>query len=392
MRKYLAYLKGDPVIWMITLLMLSFSLVTVYSFVPILVKIEGGTPFYYLFKHFIYVLIGFFSIYFIHKVNPKYISQIAKFSYYLAIALLIFTIFFGSKVNDAGRWIKIPFIGLTFQSSDFAKLALFLYLSKILVKKKELLNDWRQGIVPLMIPIVVICGLIFKDNLSTAAMLFSLSMFVLFIGKVPITKLLTMAGVGVLGLLIVIGIHKMLPDLNVLPRYETWENRISNKIGSDDGTIENAQALNAKLAIHNGRLFGQGVGDGKLKQYLPEAYADFYYASFVEEFGSISALILLMLYMILLFRIIRIGLHTDNLFETYVCLAIGLHLLSQASINMLVCTGFLPVTGQNMPFLAMGGSALIMACVSIGVIQSFAAKQSNSNNAFEIKEDSENDK
>jgi cell division protein FtsW len=392
MRKYLAYLKGDPVIWMITLLMLSFSLVTVYSFVPILVKIEGGTPFYYLFKHFIYVLIGFFSIYFIHKVNPKYISQIAKFSYYLAIALLIFTIFFGSKVNDAGRWIKIPFIGLTFQSSDFAKLALFLYLSKILVKKKELLNDWRQGIVPLMIPIVVICGLIFKDNLSTAAMLFSLSMFVLFIGKVPITKLLTMAGVGVLGLLIVIGIHKMVPDLNLLPRYETWENRISNKIGPDDGTIENAQALNAKLAIHNGRLFGQGVGDGKLKQYLPEAYADFYYASFVEEFGSISALILLMLYMILLFRIIRIGLHTDNLFETYVCLAIGLHLLSQASINMLVCTGFLPVTGQNMPFLAMGGSALIMACVSIGVIQSFAAKQSNSNNAFEIKEDSENDK
>jgi cell division protein FtsW len=360
--------------------------------VPILVKIEGGTPFYYLFKHFIYVLIGFFSIYFIHKVNPKYISQIAKFSYYLAIALLIFTIFFGSKVNDAGRWIKIPFIGLTFQSSDFAKLALFLYLSKILVKKKELLNDWRQGIVPLMIPIVVICGLIFKDNLSTAAMLFSLSMFVLFIGKVPITKLLTMAGVGLLGLLIVIGIHKMLPDLNVLPRYQTWENRISNKIGPDDGTIENAQALNAKLAIHNGRLFGQGVGDGKLKQYLPEAYADFYYASFVEEFGSISALILLMLYMILLFRIIRIGLHTDNLFETYVCLAIGLHLLSQASINMLVCTGFLPVTGQNMPFLAMGGSALIMACVSIGVIQSFAAKQSNSNNAFEIKEDSENDK
>ena len=392
MRKYLAYLKGDPVIWMITLLMLSFSLVTVYSFVPILVKIEGGTPFYYLFKHFIYVLIGFFSIYFIHKVNPKYISQIAKFTYYLAIALLIFTIFFGSKVNDAGRWIKIPFIGLTFQSSDFAKLALFLYLSKILVKKKELLNDWRQGIVPLMIPIVVICGLIFKDNLSTAAMLFSLSMFVLFIGKVPITKLLTMAGVGVLGLLIVMGIHKMLPELNVLPRYETWENRITNKIGSDDGTIENAQALNAKLAIHNGRLFGQGVGDGKLKQYLPEAYADFYYASFVEEFGSISALILLMLYMILLFRIIRIGLHTDNLFETYVCLAIGLHLLSQASINMLVCTGFLPVTGQNMPFLAMGGSALIMACVSIGVIQSFAAKQSNSNNAFEIKEDSENDK
>jgi cell division protein FtsW len=392
MRKYLTYLKGDPVIWMITLLMLAFSLVTVYSFVPILVKIEGGTPFYYLFKHFIYVLIGFFSIYFIHKVNPKYISQIAKFSYYLAIALLIFTIFFGSKVNDAGRWIKIPFIGLTFQSSDFAKLALFLYLSKILVKKKELLNDWKQGIVPLMIPIVVICGLIFKDNLSTAAMLFLLSMFVLFIGKVPITKLLTMAGVGVLGLLIVIGVHKLLPDINVLPRYQTWENRILNKIASDDGSIENAQAINAKLAIHNGSIFGQGVGDGKLKKYLPEAYADFYFASFVEEFGLVSALILVLLYLILLFRIIRIGLNSENLFETYVCLAIGLHLLSQASINMLVCTGFLPVTGQNMPFLAMGGSALIMACVSIGIVQSFAVKQSNNSSAFEMVAENGNDK
>lgn len=391
MRKYLTYLNGDPVIWMITLLMLAFSLVTVYSFVPILVKIEGGTPFYYLLKHFIYVLIGFFSIYFIHKIDPKYISQIAKFSYYLAIALLIFTIFFGAKVNDAGRWIKIPFIGLTFQSSDFAKLALFLYLSKILVKKKDLLNDWKQGIWPLMIPIIVICALIFKDNLSTSVMLFLLSMFLLFIGKVPIMKLFTIAGIGIFGIVILIAIHKILPDINLLPRYQTWENRISNKIGAEDGVIENAQALNAKLAIHNGSILGQGVGDGKLKKYLPEAYADFYFASFVEEFGLISALILVLLYMILLFRIIRIGLNAENLFETYVCLAIGLHLLSQASINMLVCTGFLPVTGQNMPFLAMGGSALIMACVSIGIIQSFAAKQSNKSSAFELVAENKND-
>lgn len=378
-------------IWVITLLMLAFSLVTVYSFVPILVKIEGGTPFHYLFKHFIYVLLGFFSIYFIHKVNPKYISQIAKFSYYIAILLLIFTLFFGAKVNDAGRWIKIPFIGLTFQSSDFAKLALFLYLSKILVKKKDVLNDWKQGIKPLMWPIVIICALIFKDNLSTSVMLFLLSMFILFIGKVPILKLVTIAGVGILGVGLLIGIHKLLPDINFLPRYQTWENRILNKVSADDGAVENAQALNAKLAIHNGKIFGQGVGDGKLKKFLPEAYADFYFASFVEEFGLFSALILIFLYLILLFRIIRIGLNSESLFETYVCLAIGLHLLSQASINMLVCTGFFPVTGQNMPFLAMGGSALIMACVSIGIVQSFAVKQSNSKSAFEIVTENKND-
>ena len=222
-------------------------------------------------------------------------------------------------------------------------------------------------------------------------MLFLLSMFILFIGKVPILKLLTIAAVGVLGIFLLIGAHKLVPDANLLPRYQTWENRIMNKMESDDGAIENAQALNAKLAIQNGSFFGQGVGDGKLKQFLPEAYADFYYASFVEEFGLFSAILLLMLYMILLFRIIRIGLNSDSLFETYVCLAIGLHLLSQASINMLVCTGVFPVTGQNMPFLAMGGSALIMACVSIGIVQSIAVKQSNSNSAFELKEDIKND-
>ncbi len=377
----LKYLKGDMVIWIITLLLLALSIVTVYSFVPILVKMEGLTPFHYLFKHFIYVVIGFSCIYFIHKVDPKYISQIAKFSYFFSIALLIFTFLFGKEINGAGRWVSIPVIGLTFQSSDLAKLALFLYLSKLLVRKKDKLNDWKEGIFPLMFPIVVICGLIFKDNLSTSALLFLLSMAVLFIGQVPLSKLFTMGMVGLGLLFLTIALHTAAPNLNILPRYETWKNRLTNKIGTDQNVLENAQALDARRAIHAGSWVGTGVGDGKLKEYIPEAYADFYYASFVEEFGSVSAVILVFLYMVLLFRIIRIALKADNLFETYVCMAIGLHLLAQASINMLVCTGVFPVTGQNMPFLAMGGSALIMACVSIGIIQAFAVKQ----NAGKIK-------
>ena len=292
LRSYLKYLKGDPVIWIITILMMSFSLVTVYSFVPILVKIEGGTPFQYLFKHFIYVLLGFASMFFIHRVDSKYISQLSKFSYYLAIALLLFTIFFGAKVNDAGRWIRIPFIGLTFQSSDFAKLALILYISRVLVKKKDLLNDWEKGIVPLMIPILVICGLILKDNFSTAAMLFLLSMAMLFIGRVPFLKLMTLAAGGIGLVALIIGIHVTVPQLNLLPRYDTWVSRFNQRIENDMGNIANAQANNAQLAIHNGSFIGQGVGDGKLKQYLPEAYADFYYASFVEEFGLFSSVFL----------------------------------------------------------------------------------------------------
>jgi len=232
-----------------------------------------------------------------------------------------------------------------------------------------------------MIPIVVICALIFKDNLSTALLLFALSMTVLFIGQVPLSKLFTMFGAGVLLLMLMVGIHTAFPEANILPRFETWKNRLTNKIGTEQNIVENAQALDARRAIHAGSWFGTGVGDGKLKEYIPEAYADFYYASFVEEFGFVFSFLLAFLYLILLYRIIRIGLRSTSLFETYVSLAIGLHLLSQVSINMLVCTGIFPVTGQNMPFLAMGGSALIMACVSIGIVQSFAVKQNQLNPA-----------
>lgn len=389
MREYLKYLKGDGVIWIITLLMLAFSLVSVYSFVPILVKIEGGTPFKYLFKHFVYVIIGFGVMFWIHRKDSKYISQLSKFGFYLAIGLLIFTFFFGTKVNDAGRWIKIPFVGLTFQSSDFAKLALIIYVSRLLVKKKDQLDSWKEGFWPVITPILVICGLIVKDNFSTAALLFAISLTLLFLGKVPIMKILTVIGGGIAALLLVIGLHKAAPDLNILPRYETWENRILNKMENDDDVLSNAQAMNAELAIYNGSIFGQGVGDGKLKEYLPEAYADFYYSSFVEEFGLLSAIFLMLLYLILLYRIIRIGLKSDRMFETYTCLGIGILLLTQASVNMLVCTGVFPVTGQNMPLLAMGGSALIMTCVAIGVVQSIAYRMEKGQkeetlNAFEV--------
>jgi cell division protein FtsW len=382
MSNVLKYLKGDRVIWIITLLMLAFSLVSVYSFVPILVKIEGGTPFKYLFKHLVYVLIGIAVMYWVHRKDPKYFSQLAKFGFYLAIGLLIFTFFFGTKVNGAGRWVQIPFVGLTFQSSDFAKLALVIYVSRMMVKKKDKLNDWREGFWPIIIPIILICGLIVKDNFSTAAILFAISLTLLFLGRVPILKILSVIGGGIALFLFIVLIHKAAPDLKLLPRLETWENRIFNKIHDDENIIENAQAQNAQLAIYNGRVrpesiafFGQGVGDGQLKEYLPEAYADFYYASFVEEFGPISAVIMILLYLILLYRVMRIGLNSDNLFDTYICIGIGVLMLSQAAVNMLVCTGMFPVTGQNMPMLAMGGSALIMACLEIGIIQSIARKQ-----------------
>lgn len=370
------YLKGDLVIWVLTLILLGFSLVSVYSFVPILVKMDGGTPIKYLFKHFIYIAIAVFAMYWIHKRDPRYISKYSKIIFYLGVGILIFTLFFGTKVNEAGRWIRIPFVGLTFQSSDFAKLALLIYLSRLLVKKEGNMKSWKEGFLPLLAPIVIVCGLIVKDNFSTAAILFLICFVLLFLGRVPFGKMFTVIVAGIGLFVLVIGVHKALPDLNILPRYETWVNRITNHSdGADIDAAGTLQAKNARLAIYVGGLTGQGVGDGKLKEFIPEAYADFFFASFVEEFGLFSAVLLVLFYLILLYRIMRIALKAEHLFETYLCLGIGILLLSQAAVNMMVCTGIFPVTGQNMPFLAMGGSAMIMACVGIGIVQAVAQRQ-----------------
>lgn len=392
MIKYFKYLKGDRVIWVITLLLLAFSLVSVYSFVPILVKMEGGTPFKYLFKHIVYVAIAFTTMFWIHKKNPIYFSKLARFSFYASIGLLIFTFFFGTKVNGAGRWIPIPFVGLTFQASDFAKLALIIYVSRLLAKKKDILNSWKQGFWPILIPIIVVCGLIVKDNFSTAAIMFFICLIILFLGKVPLVKIGSLVVGGILLFALVVATHKALPDFNLLPRYQTWENRILSRfdmkpeIADEIEVVDNAQAKNAELGIFNGGIFGQGPGDGKVKEYVPEAYADFYFASFVEEFGLTGAIILVMLYLILLYRMIKIALKSDKLFETYTVLGIGILLLSQATVNMLVCTGVFPVTGQNMPLLAMGGSALIMTCVGIGIVQSIATRQQTQEDKSEEKD------
>lgn len=376
MDKVFQYLKGDRVIWVITLLLMMFSLVTVYSFVPILVKVEGGTPFKYLFKHLIYVAIGLGVMYWAHRKDPRYVSLLSKFGFYLAVALLLFTLFFTEGVNQANRWVKVPFIGLTFQASDFARLALIVYVSRLLVKKKDILGNWKEGFLPVVVPIIIICGLIVKDNFSTAAILFSVSLAMLFLGRVPFSRIAALIGGGILALTMIVLVHKAAPQLNLLPRYTTWENRLFNHVEDKENVIENAQVANAQLAIYEGGpLLGRGPGKGKLKGFIPEAYADFYFASFVEEFGLMSAVILVLLYMILLYRIMRIGLNSNDLFETFVCIGIGMLILSQATVNMLVCTGIFPVTGQNMPLLAMGGSAMMMTCVSLGVVQSIARKQ-----------------
>jgi cell division protein FtsW len=371
------HLKGDKVIWILTLFLLGFSAITVYSFVPVLIRTNGGTPLGYLVKHLVYVVIGFFAMYWIHRQNPNGISRFSKVLFYMAIGLLIFTFFFGIKVNDAQRWIKIPVVSLTFQTSDFAKLAIVIYLSRLLVKKQNIMHSWKEAFLPMAFAVLIIVGLIVKDNFSTAALLMIICLALMFIGGVPWQKIggLILALVGLFA--IAVTLHKAFPEANMLNRYDTWEKRILTKAADEKVVLDNIQSMNAELAIHNGGLTGQGPGKGRLKLYTAEAYADFFYASFVEEFGLFGGLFLVFIYMILLFRIIRIGLKSERLFETYVAIGIGMIIMTQAAINMMVCTGIFPVTGQNMPILSLGGSALVMVCVSLGIIQSIARTQNS---------------
>ena len=330
-----------------------------------------------------YVFLGFGAMYWMHNKDPKYLQKSSKFIFYVAVALLIFTFFFGLRINDATRWVRVPIIGITFQSSDFAKYALIIFLAHRLSTRRDYFDSWKKSVFAFMLPIFVVCALIAKDNFSTAAILFLVSLLILFIAKFPFTKILGMVGAGIVSFGIVVLIHFAIPALNFLPRLDTWINRIFRAYSDHGPTVENMQAINAKLAIFNGGYTGVGVGNGELKRYIPEAYADFYYSSFVEEFGLIGAVILIFLYLILFYRIFRIGLNAKSLFETFVSIGIGIMLLAQVLVNMLVCTGIMPVTGQIMPFLAMGGSAMVMSCIALGIIQSIANKNNPKDNLSE---------
>lgn len=384
--------KGDKIIWMMLFFFILVSIISVYSFVPILVRIEGGTPFKYLFKHIVSIAISIFAMRYVLRFPPIFFKKIASIALYVSIALLVYTFFFGQKVNHAGRWITIPFISLTFQTSDIVKLALILYIAQVLDKKQEVLNSWKEAFVPLVIPIFIVFGFILKDNFSTAILVLLLSIALLYIGNYPIGKILSIFGIIIVMGSMAIVVHKSVPSLNILPRYETWENRIFNRFSEEakddpDYIINNAQAKNAELGIYNGGLIGQGLGNGKVKEFVPEAYADFYYASFVEEFGFFGAFFLLFFYFILFLRITRIALHTEKVYEKVIVFGIGIGMMAQALVNMFVCTGILPVTGQNMPLLAMGGSAMITAFVSIGIVQSIADKNSSKVNNSKMETD-----
>jgi cell division protein FtsW len=393
--KLFKYLGGDRNIWVLAFLLGILSVVSVFSFIPILVKVKGMSYSYLFFKHLFLLILGFGLMYVIHRIPSKIFSKLSKILLYVAIGLLVMTMFMGESVNGADRWLKIPFVPFSFQTSDLAKLALIIYLARQLSKRKGEFGDFATVFKHILLPVGITMFLILPSNLSTAVLVGVIALVMLIIAKFP-WKWIGFSGLAVAGLFsLLLLISSVAPE--ALPRVETWRNRIAAMF-QDKGEVdpmENMQANNALAAIKNGAI-PRGPGNGVLKHYIPEAYADFYFAALIEEGGILMAVVVIMLYMWLFFRFIKTGLGAESTFSTYMVIGIGIMMMSQVMVNMMVSTGLMPVTGQNMPLLSMGGTSAWFTCIAFGIVlgvsreQSKEDKKSKSDSGKnEIKEDLE---
>jgi cell division protein FtsW len=345
-----------------------FSLLAVYSSISSLAyKYTQGNTLYYLFKHGIMLFTGFFIMFLVHKVNYKYFSRLSQIAIWVAGALLILTLLLGVNINDASRWLRIPLINQNFQTSDFAKIALIVYVSRMMVVKREFRDSFRQGVLPVLIPVVVICALILPANFSTAALLFFVCFLMMFMGGIPIKYLFAIIASAGVFIALVFTISSAVP--NLFPRAETWKNRILNY---ESGESEaNYQVEHAMMAIHSGGLLPTGPGTGDSRNYLPHPYSDMIYAFIIEEYGTlIGGVGILLLYLIFLYRSIRVSMKCERDFGSLMVLGLSMLLGIQAFINMGVAVNLLPVTGQPLPLVSMGGTSIWFTCLAVGMILS----------------------
>lgn len=356
-------------IWMTAMILAVISLLAVYSSISSLAfKREGGSTLHFLMKHGLMLVTGGVIMYYASKVKYGMYSRLSRLAIGLVAGLLLLTLLLGSNINDASRWITIPFINQSFQTSDLAKVVLIVYIARVIGKQHDMEWTFRDVLLNLMIPVGVICGLILPANFSTAALLFLLCMIVMFIGEVPIKWLFAIVGLAVGSFMLLVMVNEAF-ELNVLPRVETWTNRVSN-FGGDDRNA-NYQVEHAKIAIASGGLLPNGPGSGNSRNWLPHPYSDMIYAFIIEEYGSIiGGLGLLLLYLILLFRAVKIASRCEKKFGSLVAVGLSLMMVLQAMINMAVAVNLVPVTGQPLPLVSMGGTSVWFTCLAIGIVLS----------------------
>jgi cell division protein FtsW len=362
------YIKGDKVIWTVVLLLSLLSILVVYSSVVALAyRYKNGDTGSYLIKHIFIVSSGIFLMYLIHKVKYTYFSRISQIAVVLAAPLLLYTLLKGVSAGDASRWLPIPGTSLTFQTSDFAKLALIAYVARILSIKQDVIKDFKQGFLPVIIPIVVICALIFPANFSTAALLFLTCLVLMFVGRMNAKHLWLLIGSGVIFVAFLVLIIWNFP--NAIPRGTTWKARIENFSKGDSES--NFQAEQAKIAIARG-IVPQGPGNSISRNFLPQASSDFIFAILIEEWGIITAIIIIFLYVVLLFRGVRIANNSERTFGSLLAIGLTFSLVFQAMINMAVAVNLFPVTGQPLPLISMGGTSIWFTSISLGIILSIS--------------------
>lgn len=371
-------------IWAIVALLAIFSFLPVYSAASNLAYTYGdGQTFTYFIKHFVHLFLGFSIIYAIHKIPYRYFKGLSMVMFPVVLILLLVTLLQGTTIDgaNASRWIRVPFVGFTFQPSTLAALVLMVFVARYLSKIFEENISFKSSIIPLWLPVFVVLIMILPANFSTTAIIFTMILVLAFLGGYPLRYLAAIVGSGLLVLAFFVLIAKAFPD-SMPNRVDTWTSRIVNFMDDRDSE-EDYQIEKAKIAIATGSVYGLGPGKSVQKNFLPQSSSDFIFAIIIEEYGLIGGLFLLVLYLLLLFRIVIVAQKAGTVFGKLLTIGVGLPIIFQALVNMGVAVELFPVTGQTLPLISSGGTSIWVTCLGIGIILSVSAKREEIRNQSE---------
>ncbi len=358
-------LRGDKAIWLIVALLGIFSVLIVYSAVGShAYRYQGGDTTYFLVRQIVFISLGLVVTYISYQLHYMQYLRFAPMLLLITVPLLIYTLAFGIEQHGASRWFTIPWLNKSFQTSDFAKLALILFVARSLSLKQEVIKDFKSAFLPIIFPVILVCALIAPDDLSTSALLFVTCLLMMFIGRVSMKyiALLLLLGVFVFSIIFLVG--KSFPEL---VRVNTWESRVHSYFNPE---ADNFQVNESKIAIAKGGWFGVGPGNSMQRNILPYAYADFIFAIICEEYGLTGGLFILGLYLWLLFRCIVMVTRCPKTFGAILAMGLCLNIVINAFTNIAVAVQLVPATGLNLPLVSMGGTSIIFTCISLGVILS----------------------
>lgn len=370
-------IRGDKAIWIVVIALAIFSFLPVYSASS---NFGANLIFSNIIKHISIIFIGIMIMYSTHLVEYKYFKGLSLIILPLVIFLLFFASFQGNVIDgaNANRWLNIPILKISFQPSTLASIFLLIYLSNFLSKEKNKSLSFIKTFLLMWLPIILIVALILPSNFSTALLIFTMSIMIIFIAGYKLKHLATLFFLFVLLLSSFLFAVNKFPEI-IPNRVDTWTNRIENFVKNDLDDTSNYQINRAKAAIANGKIFGVGAGKSSMKYILPQSTSDFIYSIIAEEYGTIVAFIILLLYIVLLFRIIIISYKSRTKFGQLVSIAVGIPVVFQAFTNMAVAVQLIPVTGQPLPLVSTGGTSIWITFLAMGILLSVSKNNINYN-------------